>query len=146
MGQVALGFRSLLVKVGIFVVMAALLAWALGGTLFPQPVQGLQGPVLETPSGDLAWQVTTRLDVKDEPVTWHLVRRSGDDWIEVEGAGPFVAVVPLGMSSVLSPMAQSGLIFSASVNGYDFKQFILDGDGVAAVREGRQALTESNVE
>ena len=49
-------------------------------------------------------------------------------------------------SSVLSPMAQSGLIFSASVNGYDFKQFILDGDGVAAVREGRQALTESNVE
>ncbi len=36
MGQIYLGFRSLLVKVAIFVVMAALLAWALGGTLWPR--------------------------------------------------------------------------------------------------------------
>ncbi len=36
MGQVALGFRSLLIKAGIFFVMAGLLAWALGGTLFPR--------------------------------------------------------------------------------------------------------------
>ena len=35
--QVMLGLRSLLVKVAIFFVMAALLAWALGGTLFPRP-------------------------------------------------------------------------------------------------------------
>lgn len=38
MGQLLLGFRSLLVKIAIFVVMAALLAWALGGTLWPRPV------------------------------------------------------------------------------------------------------------
>lgn len=38
MGQLLLGFRSLLVKISIFVVMAALLAWALGGTLWPRPV------------------------------------------------------------------------------------------------------------
>ena len=37
MGQVALGFRSLLIKATIFFVMAGLLAWALGGTLFPKP-------------------------------------------------------------------------------------------------------------
>lgn len=37
MGQFALGIRSLLVKAAVFVVMAALLAWALGGTLFPKP-------------------------------------------------------------------------------------------------------------
>ena len=37
MGQVALGFRSLLIKASIFFVMAGLLAWALGGTLFPKP-------------------------------------------------------------------------------------------------------------
>ncbi len=36
MGQVALGFRSLLIKLTIFFVMAVLLAWALGGTLWPR--------------------------------------------------------------------------------------------------------------
>lgn len=38
MGQLLLGFRSLLVKIAIFIVMAALLAWALGGALWPRPV------------------------------------------------------------------------------------------------------------
>ncbi|MHC4991017.1 MAG: hypothetical protein ACYTGC_08550 [Planctomycetota bacterium] len=36
MGQVALGLRSLLFKAGVFFVMASLLAWALGGTLWPR--------------------------------------------------------------------------------------------------------------
>jgi hypothetical protein len=36
MGQVALGLRSLLIKAIVFFVMAALLAWALGGTLWPR--------------------------------------------------------------------------------------------------------------
>jgi hypothetical protein len=36
MGQVALGFRSLLIKATVFVMMAACLAWALGGTLWPR--------------------------------------------------------------------------------------------------------------
>ena len=38
MGQVALGFRSLLVRAAVFFIMAALLAWALGGTLGPRAV------------------------------------------------------------------------------------------------------------
>lgn len=37
MSQVALGLRSLVIKLAIFVAMAALLAWALGGTLWPRP-------------------------------------------------------------------------------------------------------------
>lgn len=36
MGQVLLGLRSLFVRIAIFVTMAALLAWALGGTLWPR--------------------------------------------------------------------------------------------------------------
>lgn len=39
MGQVALGFRSLLVRAIVFFIMAALLAWALGGTLWPSPAR-----------------------------------------------------------------------------------------------------------
>lgn len=39
MGQFALGLRSLLIKASVFVIMAALLAWALGGTLFPRPAR-----------------------------------------------------------------------------------------------------------
>ena len=37
MGQVILGFRSLIIKLALFFLFAALLAWALGGTLFPRP-------------------------------------------------------------------------------------------------------------
>lgn len=37
MSQLALGLRALLVRLTVFFVMAALLAWVLGGTLFPGP-------------------------------------------------------------------------------------------------------------
>jgi hypothetical protein len=54
MGQLALGFRSLLIKSSIFFVMAGLLAWALGGTLFPQPtIVNLPG------AGDTYWRVSS---------------------------------------------------------------------------------------
>ncbi len=36
MGQLALGFRSLLVKLAVFFLLASLLAWTLGGTLWPR--------------------------------------------------------------------------------------------------------------
>ena len=48
MGQVLLGFRSLLFKIAVFLVMAALLAWALGGTLWPRvAVRPVGDPVLD---------------------------------------------------------------------------------------------------
>ena len=46
MWQVVLGLRSLLVKIAVFVVMAALLAWALGGTLWPRTsIRAIGDPV-----------------------------------------------------------------------------------------------------
>lgn len=43
MGQILLGFRSLALKIAVFVALAALLAWTLGGTLWPRPVIRLVG-------------------------------------------------------------------------------------------------------
>ena len=43
MGQVVLGFRSLAVKLAVFVALATVLAWILGGTLWPRPVVRLLG-------------------------------------------------------------------------------------------------------
>lgn len=45
MGQVALGLRSLLVRVAVFFALAAALAWILGGTLFPRPERVDRPPV-----------------------------------------------------------------------------------------------------
>lgn len=47
MGQVILGFRSLLVKIAVFVVMAAMLAWILGGTLWPKTAVRVVGEAVE---------------------------------------------------------------------------------------------------
>jgi hypothetical protein len=69
MGQLVLGFRSLLVKAAVFVIMAALLAWALGGTLWPRPTtvivdsQQLDGKTY-------AWRIT--VSAREEP---HIVYR-----------------------------------------------------------------------
>jgi hypothetical protein len=46
MGQLALGLRSLFLRFAIFFVLAAALAWALGGTLFPRP-ERVDGPRVE---------------------------------------------------------------------------------------------------
>ncbi len=62
MGQVALGFRSLFVKLTIFVIMAALLAWALGGTLWPKPRVVDFAEVHYIGESSLAW----RLEVSGE--------------------------------------------------------------------------------
>lgn len=45
MGQFTLGLRSLAIKSAVFVVMAALLAWALGGTLWPRAQISNSAPV-----------------------------------------------------------------------------------------------------
>jgi hypothetical protein len=67
MGQLALGFRSLLIKVAIFFVMAGLLAWALGGTLFPKPT------VVDLPgAGDVHWRVSSGGDLHG--LQWSLIR------------------------------------------------------------------------
>ncbi|MDZ4831049.1 MAG: hypothetical protein SGJ09_12745 [Phycisphaerae bacterium] len=77
MGQFALGIRSLVIKLAIFVAMAALLAWALGGTLFPR-AEAADGPAV-------TWHAATwrlRLEVGGEhhgQARWHLVRESANE-------------------------------------------------------------------
>lgn len=73
--QVILGLRSLLVKTAVFFVMAALLAWALGGTLFPRP-EVVDHPKV-TFEGTEWW--LRMLAGGDEPgaVRWYLMARTG---------------------------------------------------------------------
>ena len=73
--QVILGLRSLIVKAVVFFIMAALLAWALGGTLFPRPEVVDYGKV--TFNGTEWW--LRMLAGGDQPgaVRWYLMARNG---------------------------------------------------------------------
>ncbi len=99
MGQVLLGFRSLLIKLALFVVFAALLAWALGGTLFPRPELVDYDSVLfqdhqcfwrvavgggDPGKGKMAW----RLMVDD---AGDAEARAVGDKVWVDGAGPILS-------------------------------------------------------
>jgi hypothetical protein len=92
MGQVALGFRSLLIKLAIFFVMAVLLAWALGGTLWPRAEVAELDPVSfdgrqwywrlsvgGRKAGQMRWTMMVR-DASGEARPWE--ERT---WVEVAG-------------------------------------------------------------
>ena len=71
MGQFALGIRSLLIKSAVFVALAALLAWALGGTLFPRPE--VARPLSANFDGQSwAWKLSVGGKIDGE-VKWELV-------------------------------------------------------------------------
>ncbi|MDG2095541.1 MAG: hypothetical protein P8J89_09760 [Phycisphaerales bacterium] len=105
MGQVALGFRSLLVRAAVFFIMAALLAWALGGTLWPRSV----GVFVDTASfqgEDWAWQAMVDESPKPSgkptrpPLEFQLwVRTKGSDsyekFLPFSEAGTFIEMLPL---------------------------------------------------
>lgn len=91
MGQLALGFRSLLIRLTIFFVMALLLAWALGGTLWPRPVYAV---TMDASSGDISWSWEIRVSSYDpsRPVTYALICQTKTEkhahrmeWTEVAG-------------------------------------------------------------
>ena len=66
MGQVALGFRSLIVQCVVFFIMAAILAWVLGGNLWRSPmIETLPGVSLG--QSTYCWRV--RLEPTDDPGT-----------------------------------------------------------------------------
>ncbi|MAB83295.1 MAG: hypothetical protein CMJ24_07650 [Phycisphaerae bacterium] len=80
MGQIALGVRSLLIRLAIFFVMAILLAWALGGTLWPRPVTA-QAVTMSV--GDATWSWTARITSYSKPaLTWLLAREADGDIVE----------------------------------------------------------------
>jgi hypothetical protein len=72
MGQFALGIRSLLIKSAVFVILAALLAWALGGTLFPRP-EVARLPSIAFDGSKWQWKLLVGGKVDGE-VKWELVR------------------------------------------------------------------------
>lgn len=84
MGQFALGIRSLLFKAAIFVVLAALLAWALGGTLFPRPSRA-DIPAATFGGHEWVWRVSVydrrAFESRDisQRVGWQLRRESVKD-------------------------------------------------------------------
>ncbi|TVQ53538.1 MAG: hypothetical protein EA377_07750 [Phycisphaerales bacterium] len=73
MGQLLLGFRSLIIKAAIFVVMAALLAWALGGTLWPRP-HVVDGERISAAGYQYWWQMRVGGNDYDQP-RWRLMMR-----------------------------------------------------------------------
>lgn len=116
MGQLALGFRSILVKAAIFFVMAGLLAWALGGTLFPNPtIVNLPG------AGEAYWRVSSGGEIHG--LQWSLVLRDqeiktghwqsvvgpviveGISWVATGNAGQwsFSKVIDGGIEDIASP-------------------------------------------
>ncbi len=77
MGQLALGLRSLAVRTAIFVVMAALLAWALGGTLWPRE-ETVELPGVSCAGRQFNWQLAVG-GGEEHPIRWHLyVRKPGE--------------------------------------------------------------------
>ncbi|MDY7110232.1 MAG: hypothetical protein SYC29_16505 [Planctomycetota bacterium] len=92
MGQVALGFRSLLIKLAVFVIMAALLAWALGGTLWPR-AEIVQFEPVSFDGREWSWRLSVG-GRENGQVRWRLmVRDAGGParpwdertWVEVAG-------------------------------------------------------------
>ena len=90
MGQLALGVRSLLIRLAIFFVMAILLAWALGGTLWPRPVTA---QAMSITTGEETWSWVARITSYSEPsLTWILSCDTGhantvhrEGWLEATG-------------------------------------------------------------
>ena len=105
MGQLALGFQSLLFKLAIFVVMAALLAWALGGTLWPRSQWGIVSEPLD------GWAIRVEVTGVHE-VHYHLAGSKDGEWVNVlplEGADSW--------SSIAGPvrLPDGGILIAALV-------------------------------
>lgn len=76
MGQATLALRNFLIRVAIFVMLAALLAWAVGGTLFGS--HRVNFPAVDWDGREWAVQVVGNGRQPDR-VRWLLVSRRGED-------------------------------------------------------------------
>ena len=96
MGQVALGFKNLLIKAAVFVIMAALLAWILGGELLPRP-ELVEMPPVRFAGKEYFWQLSVGGRQRGRMVWRMMAAENGASaepfdelqWTEV--AGPIVA-------------------------------------------------------
>ncbi len=91
----------MLFKVAVFTVMAAMLAWILGGTLFPRPVMAIPTDLIHVDSLTFGWEAEIQPD--HGTLSWHLTRcatlEDNAPWERVTGGGPFQAVEPLQWSA-----------------------------------------------
>jgi hypothetical protein len=76
MGQATLAFRNLLVRAAIFVVLAAALAWFVGGTLFGK--HRVNFPAITWDGREWAAQVIGNGTRPDE-VRWRLLSKTGEE-------------------------------------------------------------------
>lgn len=138
MGQLALGLRSLLVKAAVFFVMAALLAWVLGGTLFPRPQR------VELPSVAFAgklWHV--RLSVGgDRPntVRYELMAQPTDGKPEPVGSEFAEASTPVVTAEALVVGMRR---FPAEGGAWVLRRFDATGKEVEQVLPDRLAVEQA---
>ena len=115
MGQVILGFRSLLVKIAVFVVMASMLAWILGGTLWPKTAVRIVGEPVEIDG--VRWALVDQIGGPLDRATFGFARlddrgRPIDLWPRAEDMTPAWgdAIAP-----VASPDGSTGAVAYAVV-------------------------------
>ncbi|HWB20205.1 MAG TPA: hypothetical protein VG711_07895 [Phycisphaerales bacterium] len=77
MGQLALGFRSLLIKAAVFFIMASLLAWALGGTLWPR-AQTHELPHIQHNGATWFWRISIGGSPKEHLRCQLMVQKPGE--------------------------------------------------------------------
>ncbi len=121
MGQLALGVRSLIIRLMLFFVMAVLLAWALGGTLWPRPVSA-QAIVDQDGNVTCSWTVRVSSYDPDMPLTYSLKWENGtssrtyrEDWTEVcgfvfDGKSAWTAARHVDSGWVMLELSAKGLV------------------------------------
>jgi hypothetical protein len=124
MGQFALGIRSLLFKSVIFVIMAALLAWALGGTLFPRPeVASFENDAVQFDQSKWFWRVLVG-GKNDGEVRWELMMLAA-------GESKPAVFASNGYVEVSGPVAgEDGLFYAGRTTGASSWQIVrVDDEG-----------------
>lgn len=116
MGQLALGFRSLLIKAIIFFVMAGLLAWSLGGWLFPKPT------IVDLPKvvGDYHWRVSSGTQI--EGLQWSLIRGDQEFTIGL-------------LQSVVGPVIVDGVTWIATFDAGEWSCSRVTGDTIEVIAD-----------
>ena len=139
MGQVYLGFRSLLVKLAVFVVMAALLAWAIGGTLWPRTAVGIVGAAVLVDGHSIA--LVDRLRSDGHRSRFSLALLDEDD-VVIEFWPPDEAEQAI-WSDALSPVANPAATRGAAAFGVDGRWMVVEFGGSG--RDGHPLQSESPV-
>jgi hypothetical protein len=124
MGQLALGFRSLLIKLAVFFVMAVLLAWALGGTLWPR-AEIVNGDAVSYDGREWFWRLVAG-GRQPDAMHWVLMQRRGAGDPEPVDGRTFIRVAPLVLT-------EDGLFYGVSTSSAADAQWTLERiDGTGA--------------